>query len=776
MLGTANVIDHCGTIDRVATGTIVALPPYGVSTLSFDIPIGSTLLAVAESGGPQILFQSLKSYTKILNTRDLACPTWGFAGVSYTASTILITDARNNTHAYSGNVTQSIVGPPFYPIILPPKELLSLDPAWARCSDFEFVYNLFDPPRALTAVPAMSSAATSHSPTSESSIVATSTARPGNTISPNLPINTAKPDIAHPDRSSSLTSIIHSDQTPTNSAKTPLSTGPSPLPSPSGPPLDTSTAHSLQDPGPKITTSRPSTTSTHLSTSSVGTSGNNLGISQAIGALIYSGHASSEDSASRTEQPPIVIYSGTTPRLDSFARPPGFATNPKALSPASNPSPPDTIAFSPDGSGASLSGSPSFTAGGEKITVDSTAHLVAGSTMLAAESGLTVSGSPITPGISDIVMGGGSTLDGARVINGPATSPFTIGGMTFDPNSSGFSVDATKVVSGGSVITVSGKPISLGPSGGLVIDSSTTVLPSVYQPIRNPLSLLTVHGTTLAIEPSGLSLVGTFVINSGSPIMTSGTLVSLGSSDELVVGSSTTVLPFAHQSHHASSTFAFNDATFTTNPSGLAIDDTSLVAGGSAITVSGTPTTLAPLDEHVGSSTTLLPPSQQTLSPSSTFTINEVTLTANPSDLAIDNTALTAGGAGISVSSVPISLDPSGNLIVGSTTKLLSPIHLSTPSSSIFTINGPTTTPDPSGLAIDNTTLVAGESVITVSGTTYSLVPVGATRVGSTSETTLPTTKGNGRVALSGVGPRRFKVSAYTVFLLGAGFMSAIVW
>lgn len=781
MLGIATVIDHCGTINRVSTNTIVALPADGVSTLSFDIPIGSAIQVIDGGTGVRIQLQSLKSYTKTLNTRDLECPTWGIARVFKTVGTVRRTDLLYEQHTYDRiNVTHSVVGPPFDPIILPPKELLSLDPAWARCSDFEFLYNLFDPPRALSAVPAMSSAATSNSPTPGSSLVTTSTARPGDTISPNLPTNTAEPDIAHTERSSSLTSTVHSDQRPpADSARTSPSIYSPLLPSPSDPPLDTFATDSVQNPWPKITTSRPSTTSTHLSTASIGRAGNDLGSAQGIGALIHSalgGHASSEDPASTTEQPPMVISTGTTPKLDSSARPAAFATDPKALSPESNPSTPDTIALSPGGPGAGTSGPPSYTAGGETITADSTGLLVAGSTILAAGSSATVSGLPISIGTSGLVMVGSSRIDAASVINAPEISPFTIAGVTIAPDFWGFSVDATKVVSGGPAITVSGKSISLGPSGRLVIDSSTIVLPPVYQPIRSSFSLLIVSGITFAIEPSGLSLTGTNVIPGSSTIIIPGTSVSPGSSDKLVVGSSTTVLSSAHQSSLVSTTFAFDDASFTANPSGLVIDDTSPVAGDSAIMLSGTPNSRAPSNKLVvGSTPTVLPSIQLTIPPSSSFTINGINLTANPSGLAIDNNALIAGGAGITVSSIPISLDTSGNLIVGSSTTFLPSIHPLTSPASIFTINGATIIPDRSGLVIDNTTLLANGSGITVSGTTYSLEVAGTLRVG-TSEATLPTSEGNGTVAFLGGGGRGVEVSAYMVVLLGTGFMSAFMW
>ncbi len=79
---------------------------------------------------------------KVLDLADLACPTWGLSDPFMTSCS----GSEFLTHT---------VGPPYNPIIAPPNELLSIDPAWTDCDGIaragQFVnrYGAYDPPRAL---------------------------------------------------------------------------------------------------------------------------------------------------------------------------------------------------------------------------------------------------------------------------------------------------------------------------------------------------------------------------------------------------------------------------------------------------------------------------------------------------------------------------------------------------------------------------------------------------------------------------------------------------
>ena len=674
MVGTANVNDHCGTIDRVATGTIVALPADGVSTLLFDVPIGSTILVMAESGGPQRILQSLKSYTKTLNIRDLACPTWGFASVSYTASTMQLKDILSETHAYRGNLTQSVVEPSFNPIILPPKELLSLNPAWARCSDFEFVYNLFDPPRALTAVSAMSSAITSNSPSSESSFVRTSTVKPGDTISPNLPAIITESNTAHPERSSSLTSVPHSDQKlSADSANTPPLASSTKLSSSADSALDLSVTGSPQDPEPKYTPFIPFISSAHLPSAFIGRAENDLGITQGIGTLVHSAldeHVSSEDPTSFTNQDTMIIPIAITVKWDSSVRSLTFSLDPNVLYSESSPSTFHTIALGLGEPEAGLSGKPSFTAGKQTSTVDSSELLVAGSTMIAGVSGVIVSGLPISLHTSGVVLVRSSTIDAVSVINAPATSAFTIDGAIFVADSV-FSVDATKTVADNSAITVSGTPFSLDPSNKLIVGTSSIILPSATR-LLHPFFTFTVNEVTFIVNPSSLAVDKTALVVSGADIIIFSISISLDFSDKLIVDNSTTVLHSAYESTLASSILTVNGATFTAKPSGLAIHNTDLLPGGPALTVSENPMSLDTSNKLVvDSSTTILSPLQSLIQSFFTFVINEATLITIPSGLMMNNITLAADAADITVSGTIYSLESSGKLHVETSETLL---------------------------------------------------------------------------------------------------------
>ena len=189
ILGAATVTDLCGPIIRSATSSIVPIPEGRLSTISLNVPIGRT-------------YESLEiwsSVTKVLNPREIACPTWG-------VSTSLSTSYRDCSNAaeiaigltctapHESTVhTLTVVGPPFNPIIVPPSELLSLDPAWARCPLIGDSWAIFDPPRILSAASALLAPMTSTSSSSIStqSVGSKSSAKPANTRSPNLPALTS---------------------------------------------------------------------------------------------------------------------------------------------------------------------------------------------------------------------------------------------------------------------------------------------------------------------------------------------------------------------------------------------------------------------------------------------------------------------------------------------------------------------------------------------------------------------------------------------------------
>ena len=98
---TASVHDSCGPLGAVHTSPIIAVAPGVLSTISYPVPIGGTVIPAV--GANQV------AYTKVLEISDLGCPTWG------------VEPAQPDAY-YT-------VGPPFLPIVVPPPQLLSLDTA-----------------------------------------------------------------------------------------------------------------------------------------------------------------------------------------------------------------------------------------------------------------------------------------------------------------------------------------------------------------------------------------------------------------------------------------------------------------------------------------------------------------------------------------------------------------------------------------------------------------------------------------------------------------------
>lgn len=164
----------------------------GLSNISYYLPIGVTFYDSPD----QI---SVEAYTKPIRVEDLICPSWGLAGA--------------NGYIF-------IVGSPYYLIIHLPSELLRLDPSWKYCTkwvqryweDGPYLFNNFDPPRALSPVAAMAPSTTLADPITPTLIETKSTvlpsAKPADSASHDLPEITAKPSldpvetiVAHPSSS-----------------------------------------------------------------------------------------------------------------------------------------------------------------------------------------------------------------------------------------------------------------------------------------------------------------------------------------------------------------------------------------------------------------------------------------------------------------------------------------------------------------------------------------------------------------------------------------------
>lgn len=328
-------------------------------------------------------------------------------------------------------------------------------------------------------------------------------------------------------------------------------------------------------------------------------------------------------------------------------------------------------------------------------------------------------------------------VDGA-----PGTqTTLTIAGQTLVPDPSGMVIEGSSLVPGGSTVTVSNTPISLGPSGILVVGSSTIPLPFPTSPPSAPsaTNALTVAGQTFTPNPSAFSIAGTTVVAGGSAITLSNTPVSLGSSGTLVVGSSTILL--LTQSDPPSAPFATNaltaaGQTFTPNPSSFSIAGTAISAGGPAVTISGTVISLSPSGAlAIGSSTTDL------LQLSKTYTLagQIFTMNSDSSALTIAGMTISAGGPAVTVHGTVISVQPSGTLIVGSSTIPLLSIPQPTFPLDVnidgFDVKVESTSAD----VVDGVRIAPGAAGVTVSEKLVSLEMGGSTLDIGTGRFALPT-------------------------------------
>lgn len=156
--GAISVQDSCGIKGKTHYNPTIAIPPGGLSTLSYP----SNLIQYAGEA-PQ---------TGIYD--PAACRTYGLSNGSTTSYLY----GHGNTSTWTTTVSYSM-GPPYNPILLPPDQLTALDPEWQACTSwdlygdnaYDVFFGLYDPPRVLTPASAIvgSSTTSPGSPPSSSS-------------------------------------------------------------------------------------------------------------------------------------------------------------------------------------------------------------------------------------------------------------------------------------------------------------------------------------------------------------------------------------------------------------------------------------------------------------------------------------------------------------------------------------------------------------------------------------------------------------------------------
>ena len=255
-------------------------------------------------------------------------------------------------------------------------------------------------------------------------------------------------------------------------------------------------------------------------------------------------------------------------------------------------------------------------------------------------------------------------------------APVVVGSavVSVDPSGSGVVIGSQTILPG-SVATVSGIPVSLGPAGLVVTPSAggggggaanaatTIALPKAVTPAS---PAITVGGDTVTALASGSGIViGTQTILPGSAATISGIPVSLGPAGLVVrpdAAAAATTIALPKAVTPALPVITVGGETMTALASGFAIAGTTLRPGAGAVTVAGTPVSLGPSGLLViGTSTINLPAAAAP----PVITVGGTAVTALPSGFAIAGTTLRPGGGAVTVAGTPISLGPSGLLVIG---------------------------------------------------------------------------------------------------------------
>lgn len=208
-------------------------------------------------------------------------------------------------------------------------------------------------------------------------------------------------------------------------------------------------------------------------------------------------------------------------------------------------------------------------------------------TLITAGAIITVSGTPVSLGSSNIVVGTRTTPLPSNLL---PSAEFTVGGQPLIATPTGFPIDDISLLPNGLAVTISGTLVSLDASG-IVIGTRIFT-----EPFASSLPIVTVAGETFLANPTGFLVGNVTVSPNGAPVTISGIPISLGSS-AIVIGTSTLSLPAEP------SVLTVDSQRFTVNPSGFFVGGTEIHRGGSPITVSGTPISLGDSAIIVSSST-----------------------------------------------------------------------------------------------------------------------------------------------------------------------------
>lgn len=388
----------------------------------------------------------------------------------------------------------------------------------------------------------------------------------------------------------------------------------------------------------------------------------------------------------------------------------------------------------------STSASPLFvTIAGQTLIADPSKVVLAGITLLPGDPGVSISGTPISLGPSGTLFINNNPMPIADTTPLTPNRILTVAGQVVTANPTRVIIAGSYITPGGPAQLISGTPISLGPSGIIYIGGSTIDIP-VAQPEPASAVLLTAGGQLFTANPSGFD-IGKIRISPGEPAVTiSGTPISLASSGVVVIGDSTVSLQQGQTP--VPKVFTVADKTFTANPTGFNIGNSGIGPNSPTVTISGTPIFLGPSGVLVIGSLTASLLATPTQPPTAKiFTVGGQTFSADPIGFNVAGSKVIPGGAPVILSGTTVSLSPSGVLNIGDSAIFLP--TLQTDASRVYTVGGLALTAESSGaVLIGESTIFPGRLGVTISGTPISLAPFGVLAIGSSTYTLpIPTTR-----------------------------------
>lgn len=182
------------------------------------------------------------------------------------------------------------------------------------------------------------------------------------------------------------------------------------------------------------------------------------------------------------------------------------------------------------------------TIAGQEIIALSNGALVQGHSITSGATPVIISGTTISVDNSHIYFGSKSYLLPTAA---PGTVTKLANGAEAIPLLDGVSIYGTTFTAGEPAATILGTVISFDASRNLIFDGTAQALPSFPPRIPQPGQVTTINGVTIQLLPSGVSVAGTTLTPGAPAITASGTPISLGSTG-FVVGTSSVPVSFGN--------------------------------------------------------------------------------------------------------------------------------------------------------------------------------------------------------------------------------------